>query len=77
LLSLIDLIGIVIYGIIANMFYSLGFLIVVGAKHYLKSKMDFTEKRRTFFAFGLTLSVLITIGLSFMYAFILSSPFQH
>lgn len=76
-LELTDLIGIVAYGIIANMFYSSGFLIEVAAKHYFRSKMDFTEKRKIFFAIGLILSVLITIGLSFWYAFVLSSPFQH
>jgi hypothetical protein len=76
-LELIDLAGIVIYGIVANMFYSLGFLIEIASRYYFKSKMDFTERRKTLFGIGLTLSILITIGLTIWYAFILSSPFQH
>jgi hypothetical protein len=76
-LSIIDLFGVILYGIIANMFYSLGFLIEVATKHYFRSKIDFTEKRKALFGIGLILSILITIGLSFGYAFILSSAFQH
>lgn len=76
-LELINLIGIIIYGIIANMFYSLGFVIEIGAKYYFRSKMDFTEKRKILFVIGLVLSVLVTIGLSFMYAFVLLATSQH
>ncbi|MBL7725005.1 MAG: hypothetical protein JNK27_12700 [Chitinophagaceae bacterium] len=74
-LGLSDLVGILIYGIIVNLFYSCGFLIEIASRHYFKSKIDFSEKRKILFGIGLVLSILITIILSFGYAFILSSPF--
>ena len=77
LLAYTDLLDIIIYGIFANMFYFLVFLIIVISRHYFKSKIDFTEKRKTIFGLGLVMSVIITIGLCFLYASIQSSPFKH
>ncbi len=64
--SILDLLGVIIYGVIVNLFYSLGFLIEVAARHYFKSDIDFTEKRETFFGAGLIFSVLVTLGIGFL-----------
>ncbi len=72
-LTIIDLIGIIIYGTMANLFFCLGFLIEVGAKHYFKSEIDFSKKRDALFWAGLIFSVLITVWLGT----ISSIPIQH
>lgn len=71
LLNFFDLAGIILYGIIANLFYSLGFLIEAGARYYLKSQKDFTETRKQLFGLGLVISILVTIGLTFLFSIIL------
>lgn len=60
------LLGAAFYGLMANLFYSLGFFIEMAAKHYFKSDMDFTEKRKTIFVLGLVLSILVTAAIVFM-----------
>jgi hypothetical protein len=69
--SLLDLAGVIFYGIIANLFYSLGFFIEVAAKYYFKSDIDFTDKRKTLFTLGLIFSVLTTIAVGFFFMMIL------
>ena len=68
-----NFIGIIIYGLLANLFYSLGFLIEIGAKHYFKSDRDFGKIREGLFWAGLILSVIITIFLGSISTF----PAQH
>lgn len=77
LLEFIDYLGILLYGIIVNVFYSLGFLIEVAARYYFKSQADFLQKRKMLFGLGLVISILVTAALVFAYGFMLSSPFQH
>ncbi|MEI2737588.1 MAG: hypothetical protein V9F01_02245 [Chitinophagaceae bacterium] len=72
-LTIIDFIGIIVYGTVANIFYCLGFLIEVGAKHYFKSEKDFSKSRNALFWAGLVFSVLITLWLGS----ISSMPVQH
>ncbi len=62
-LNIIEFIGAIIYGIISNLFFCLGFLIEIGVKHYFKSEKDFSKKRELLFWLGLLFSVLITIWL--------------
>lgn len=59
-----DIIGIVIYGLLANLCYSLGFLIEVVARYYFKNESDFTDRRKLMFGAGLVLSVLVTAFLA-------------
>ena len=66
------LIGIIIYGIVANLFYSLGFLIETGLKYYSKSEIDFSSRRNTLFWAGLIFSVLLILGLGLL--FLLTIP---
>ncbi|HEX7844743.1 MAG TPA: hypothetical protein VF476_03020 [Chitinophagaceae bacterium] len=68
--TLADLIGVVIYGITANVFYCTGFLSEVIDKHYFKSTLDLGKRREGIFWCGVILSVLITLGLGLMYGFI-------
>ena len=57
-----DLVGVVLYAVIANLFYSLGFFIEIGARYYFKSTRDFTEMRKTLFNLGLAFSISITVA---------------
>lgn len=59
-----DIIGIVIYGLLANLCYSLGFLIEVVARYYFKNESDFTDRRKLMFGAGLVISVLVTAFLA-------------
>jgi hypothetical protein len=59
------------YGIIVNLCYTLGFLIEVGARYYLDSNMNFTGKRKVLFGLGLVFSILVTVGLAFLYGFLI------
>lgn len=59
-LALIDIVGILVYGIIANLFYGIGFFIEIGTKHYFKSDKDFRNIRVTLFWLGLIFSTAIT-----------------
>ena len=71
--SVIDFVGVLLFGIIANLLYSLGFLTEVAAKHYLKSNIDFTEKRKIIFSIGIVGSILLTILFGELFRMILFS----
>lgn len=57
---LADLIGIIFYAIIANVFYSTGFALEAIGLYYLKDKYNFAKYRSTLFSIGLIVSCLIT-----------------
>ncbi len=65
--SFLDFFGILVYGVIANLFYCLGFLTEVAARHYFKSHIDFTSKRDILFRLGISVSVLITLGIGLIF----------
>jgi hypothetical protein len=52
---------IIIYGVIANLFYCLGFYTEVVVKHYFKGRFDFSERRHSLFTLGLLVSIGITV----------------
>lgn len=56
----VELIGIMVYGLLANLCYSLGFLLEVVARYYFKNDTDFSAKRKLLFGAGLVISILIT-----------------
>jgi|SRR5688572_22179276 len=56
------IIDILLYGIIVNLFYTLGFLIEVVSRYYFKSDRDFSKSRDGLFWTGLVISILITFG---------------
>jgi hypothetical protein len=64
---------IVLYGVLANICYCLGFCIEVAARFYFKNNTDFNEKRFYLYILGLVLSVIITFGLATLNG-ILSMP---
>ena len=49
MISSFDVLGIIFYGLLANLFYSLGFLIEVVARYYFKNESDFTDRRNLMF----------------------------
>jgi len=55
-----DLIGILIYGIIANVFYSLGILVELFDFYYFNGKLRIHRARYLLFIFGTLISCLIT-----------------
>jgi hypothetical protein len=61
--DLLSLIGIILYGLIANIFYCLGFFIELAARHYFKSEKDFKQTRELIFWAGLIFSIVLTIWL--------------
>jgi hypothetical protein len=69
-------IQVLFYGIIVNLCFTLGFLTEVGARYYLDSNMDFTEKRKVLFGLGLAFSILATVGLAFLYGSMIT-PFPN
>jgi len=56
----------ILYGVIVNLFYTLGFLIEVVSRYYFKSDRDFSKSRKGLFWTGLVISVLITFGIGFI-----------
>jgi hypothetical protein len=56
-----DLVVIIIYGVIANLFYCLGFYSEVAAKHYFKGRFDLSERRNSLFTLGLLVSIGVTL----------------
>jgi nicotinamide riboside transporter PnuC len=61
-IDILYLIGIIFYGVAANLFYCPGFLTEVAIKYYFKSDIDFSDKRNAFFWIGLIFSLLITLA---------------
>jgi hypothetical protein len=65
MITAFDVLGIILYGLLANLCYSTGFLLEAVARYYFKNVSDFSEKRKLFFGAGLVLSVVITALLAF------------
>ena len=65
-----DLVVVLLYGVIANLFYSLGFFIEIGARYYFKSDRDFAEIRKTLFGIGLAISIGVTIAIGMLFSII-------
>lgn len=72
--SLFILAAVLAYGLIANVFYSTGFLLEVVDKHYFKSSLDLSERRSELFWIGLLFSGLVTLGIGFALLFIQAIP---
>jgi hypothetical protein len=68
--SLLTLAGVLLYGLVANVFYSTGFLLEVVDKHYFKSSLDISERKNELFWIGLLFSGLVTFGIGFVLLFI-------
>ena len=65
-----DILGVLVYGILANLCYCTGFLIEVAARYYFKNESDFTRKREFLYAAGLLFSVLVTALLAIGWSFV-------
>lgn len=66
----LDILGVLVYGILANLCYCTGFLIEVVARYYFKNESDFTRKREFLYGAGLLFSVLVTALLAFGWSFV-------
>tara|TARA_R100001369_G_scaffold31716_3_gene56245 strand:+ start:234 stop:581 length:348 start_codon:yes stop_codon:yes gene_type:complete len=62
-----DTLGIIIWGIGANIFYSLGVLLEIFDWYYLKNKIGIKRFRMIFFIVGLLFSCLWTLWCSWLY----------
>jgi hypothetical protein len=62
-------VGIILWGLLANLAYCLGFFTEIAFKHYLKSSLDFTKGRQILFWLGVFISVLLTMAIPFWSAF--------
>lgn len=62
-----EIIGIFIWGIIANIFYSSGILIEIINLHYFNKKVKFFKFRFAFYLFGSILYCLVTFVYPFLY----------
>ena len=62
-MSFLDFVGIVMWMIVANVFYCLGFLVELFVKHYFKSTKAFDNRtRQTLFWLGCIFSMLLTFA---------------
>ncbi len=59
--TFINIPGIILYGIIANLFYSLGFLLEMIARYYFRSTINFSPRRRMIFWTGVLFSIVVTL----------------
>ena len=60
--GLIDMIFILTYGIIANLFYSIGFVLEALNLHYLEGKINLKANRILLFIIGTALSCILTFA---------------
>ncbi len=59
--NLYEILAILIWGLGANIFYSVGILLEVFDQYYLKGKLKLRSFRMAFFIFGLLVSCCVTI----------------
>lgn len=64
-----DIPGVILFGILANLCYSAGFLLEAAVVHYLKKGMIFAKWRVILFWSGLIFSVFVTVMAGFLYVF--------
>lgn len=64
--SLGSIIIIVLWGVFANVFYSLGFLFEIFNWFYLKNRLKLKRNRRTYFVLGVSFSFLLTLYCSWL-----------
>ena len=64
-----DIISVILFGILANMFYTLGFLLEVIMAHYFKKDMIFEKWRPVLFWTGVIFSVFVTAMAGFLIIF--------
>lgn len=65
--ALAEFVGMIVYGALANVGYSFGFLLEALEKHYLNDRIGLYKQRELLFAIGTVLSGLATLNLSWMY----------
>ncbi len=71
-LLLFDIIGIVAWGVFANILYSLGFLLEVFDRYYFKGKIKMFRFRLPLFIIGVLAYTLVTLLFSINYFFVIS-----
>ncbi|CAM4113044.1 MULTISPECIES: hypothetical protein [Flavobacterium] len=65
--GLLDCIGILFWGFMANVLYSLGILLEIINVYYLKSKFNFFQYRHLFIIFGTAAYGFVTFFYPFLY----------
>ncbi|QHI35864.1 hypothetical protein IMCC3317_12120 [Kordia antarctica] len=62
-----DFIGIILWGIVANIFYSVGILLEIVNQYYLKGKLNIFLFRHFFFIIGTLMYMFLTWSYTFFY----------
>jgi hypothetical protein len=69
-----EVIGAILYGLFANVFYCLGFVFEMADQHYLKGGLGLHRARTPLFLIGTILSMLLTFWATYIYGFMM--PFM-
>jgi hypothetical protein len=62
-----DIIGIILWGIMANILYSVGILLEIVNQYYLKGKLNIFRFRHVFFILGTLMYMFVTWNYAFYY----------
>ena len=62
-----DLIGIILWGIVANIFYATGIILEVANQHYLNGKLNIYRFRHFFFIIGTFAYMILTWSYTILY----------
>jgi len=73
--NLYDILGIIFYGIAANVFYSFGFVLEALNLHYLNGRIEMSKYRMALFLIGTLFSCLVTFVAGIVYYSLATSPF--
>jgi hypothetical protein len=69
-----EVVGAVFYGIMANFFYSLGFLLEMAEQYYLKGALGWHRFRIAMFVIGTGFSMLLTLWIGLVSSVVLGMP---
>jgi len=67
--TFLDIISVILYGVMANLFYFSGFILEVITVHYFRKDMIFEKWRPALFWTGLIFSVFVTVMMGFLFVF--------
>lgn len=65
-----EIIGIIFYGLFANLLYSVGFLLEVFDNYYFKDRLRLNRFRKALFLIGTILFCITTFFMAFMFYFL-------
>ena len=72
---IMDVIDICFFGVLMNIFYSVGFMLEALNKHYLKDRIKMEDWRLALFVLGTAASAILTFAGTFLFYSYLNTPF--